>query len=76
MMSFKELAVSMQSDMIAQSKAHQRIEERKRIAMNDADVYDDRHDSDAEEFRSESQEKEFDAMSDAGMSMRDFISHE
>ena len=73
MMSFKELAVSMQSDMIAQSKAHQRIEERKRIAMNDADVDDDRHDSDAEEFRNESKREEFDAMSDAGMSMRDFL---
>ena len=48
MMSFKELAVSMQSDMIAQAKAHQRLEERKLIAMNDADVDDDRHDSDAE----------------------------
>ena len=76
MMSFKELAVSMQSDMIVQAKAHQRIEERKRIAMNDADVDDDRHDSDAEEFRNESKREEFDAMSDAGMSMRDFISHE
>jgi hypothetical protein len=73
MMSFKELAVSMQSDMIAQSKAHQRIEERKRIAMNDADVDDDRHDSDAEEFRNESKREEFDAMSDAGMSMGDFL---
>lgn len=76
MMSFKELAVSMQSDMIAQSKAHQRIEERKLIAMNDADVDDDRHDSDAEEFRNESKREDFDAMADAGMSMRDFISHE
>tara|TARA_R110000868_G_scaffold226851_2_gene479491 strand:- start:127 stop:333 length:207 start_codon:yes stop_codon:yes gene_type:complete len=56
MMSFKELAVSMQSDMIAQSKAHQRIEERKLIAMNDADVDDDRHDSDAEGHRQESAE--------------------
>jgi hypothetical protein len=56
MMSFKELAVSMQSDMIAQAKAHQRIEERKLIAMNDADVDDDRHDSDAEGHRQESAE--------------------
>ena len=56
MMSFKELAVSMQSDMINQAKAHQRIEERKRIAMNDADVDDDRHDSDAEGHRQESAE--------------------
>jgi len=56
MMSFKELAVSMQSDMIAQSKAHQRIEERKLIAMNDADVDDDRHDSDAESHKQESAE--------------------
>lgn len=56
MMSFKELAVSMQSDMINQAKAHQRIEERKLIAMNDADVDDDRHDSDAEGHRQESAE--------------------
>jgi len=56
MMSFKELAVSMQSDMIAQAKAHQRIEERKLIAMNDADVDDDRHDSDAEGHRQEAAE--------------------
>ena len=56
MMSFKELAVSMQSDMIAQSKAHQRIEERKLIAMNDADVDDDRHDSDAEGHKQEAAE--------------------
>ena len=56
MMSFKELAVSMQSDMIAQSKAHQRIEERKLIAMNDANVDDDRHDSDAEGHKQESAE--------------------
>jgi hypothetical protein len=56
MMSFKELAVSMQSDMIAQAKAHQRIEERKLIAMNDADFDDDRHDSDAEGHRQEAAE--------------------
>ena len=56
MMSFKELAVSMQSDMINQANAHQRIEERKLIAMNDADVDDDRHDSDAEGHRQESAE--------------------
>ena len=34
---------------------------------------DDRHDSDAEEFRNESKREDFDAMADAGMSMRDFI---
>ena len=34
---------------------------------------DDRHDSDAEEFRYESKREDFDAMADAGMSMRDFI---
>ena len=34
---------------------------------------DDRHDSDAEEFRNESKRQDFDAMADAGMSMRDFI---
>ena len=56
MMSFKELVVSMQSDMINQAKAHQRIEERKLIAMNDADVDDDRHDSDAEGHKQESAE--------------------
>ncbi len=56
MMSFKELAVSMQSDMINQAKAHQRIEERKLIAMNDADVDDDRHDSDAEGHKQEAAE--------------------
>ena len=41
--------------------------------MNDADVDDDRHDSDAEEFRNESKREEFDAMADAGMSLRDFL---
>tara|TARA_B110000285_G_scaffold17258_1_gene16793 strand:+ start:200 stop:406 length:207 start_codon:yes stop_codon:yes gene_type:complete len=56
MMSFKELNISMQSDMIDVAKAHQRIEERKLIAMNDADVDDDRHDSDAEGHRQESAE--------------------
>tara|TARA_R110002012_G_scaffold28758_1_gene89920 strand:- start:15180 stop:15458 length:279 start_codon:yes stop_codon:yes gene_type:complete len=35
--------------------------------------YDDRHDSDAEEFRNESKRKDFDAMKDAGMSMSDFL---
>ena len=55
-MSFKELNISMQSDMIDVAKAHQRIEERKLIAMNDADVDDDRHDSDAEGHRQESAE--------------------
>lgn len=35
---------------------------------------DDRHDSDAEEFRNESKRQDFDAMADAGMSLRDFIS--
>ena len=64
MMSFKELAVSMQSDLLDQAKA-----------IN-PDVDDDRHDSDAEEFRNDSKREEFDAMADAGMSMRDFISHE
>ena len=34
----------------------------------------DRHDSDAEEFRNESKRQDFDAMADAGMSLRDFIS--
>jgi len=34
---------------------------------------DDRHDSDAEEFRNESKRQDFDAMADAGMSMRDFL---
>ena len=61
MMSFKELAVSMQSDLLDQAKA-----------IN-PDVDDDRHDSDAEEFRNDSKREEFDAMSDAGMSMGDFL---
>jgi len=34
---------------------------------------EDRHDSDAEEFRNESKRKDFDAMEDAGMSIRDFL---
>lgn len=33
----------------------------------------DRHNSDAEEFKNESQHKGLDAMDDAGMSMRDFL---
>ena len=34
---------------------------------------DDRHDSDAEEFKRDSLRKDFDAMADAGMSLRDFV---
>jgi hypothetical protein len=35
---------------------------------------DDRHDSDAEDLKREAAEDEpFDAMADAGMSMRDFV---
>jgi len=33
----------------------------------------EKHDSDAEEFKNESKHKSFDALSDAGMSMRDFL---
>ena len=36
-------------------------------------VDDDRHDSDAEEFRNEAKVEDFDAMDDANMSMRDFL---
>ena len=56
MISFKELIVTLQDDMINQAAAHQRIEERKLIAMNDADVDDDRHDSDAESHKQEAAE--------------------
>jgi hypothetical protein len=44
------------------------------IFMQTLPTDDDRHDSDAEEFRNESKRQDFDAMADAGMSLRDFIS--
>ena len=44
------------------------------IFMQTLPTDDDRHDSDAEEFRNESKRQDFDAMADAGMSIRDFIS--
>ena len=58
MMSFKELMVSMQTDVINQAKLDKERwnNNRKLIAMNDADVDDDRHDSDAEGHRQESAE--------------------
>ena len=34
---------------------------------------DDRHNSDAEEFKNESQHKDFNPMEDAAMSMEDFV---
>jgi len=34
---------------------------------------DDRHNSDAEEFKNESQHKDFNPMEDAAMSMGDFV---
>jgi len=43
------------------------------IFMQTLPTDDDRHDSDAEEFRNESKRQDFDAMADAGMSMRDFL---
>jgi len=44
------------------------------IFMQTLPTDDDRHDSDAEDLKRETSEDEpFDAMADAGMSMRDFI---
>ena len=80
-MSFKALMISMQQDMIDVAKANKRVEAKQHQAVLDDDgIYmqtlptdDDRHDSDAEEFRNESKREEFDAMADAGMSIRDFL---
>ena len=44
------------------------------IFMQTLPTDDDRHDSDAEEFKREARERPHDAMADAGMSMGDFIS--
>ena len=43
------------------------------IFMQTLPTDDDRHDSDAEEFKREARERPHDAMADAGMSMGDFI---
>jgi len=44
------------------------------IFMQTLPTDDDRHDSDAEDLKRETAEDEpFDAMADAGMSMRDFV---
>ena len=58
MMSFRELMVSMQTDVITPAKLDKERwnNNRKLIAMNDADVDDDRHDSDAEGHKQEAAE--------------------
>tara|TARA_R110001599_G_scaffold173985_3_gene365937 strand:+ start:825 stop:1037 length:213 start_codon:yes stop_codon:yes gene_type:complete len=68
-MDFKELMISMQSDMLKVAK------EKPSYSYGNLNIYpEDRHDSDAEEFRNESKRKDFDAMDDAGMSEKDFHS--